>query len=90
VTRAPGSRAAGVGRCAVDPDHHRDVRAKRADSGARWRRRPGALEPTRIAETFEASLAPAPIADALSVARVRRTRGRWRVDPAFKAQRVRR
>ena len=47
-------------------------------------------EPTRIAETFEASLAPAPVADALSVARVRSTRGHWRVDRSFKAQRVRR
>ncbi len=49
-----------------------------------------ATEPTRIAETFEAILGPAPVADAVSVARVRRMRGRWRVDRSFQAQDVRR
>lgn len=51
---------------------------------------PAALQATRVAETFEASVAPAPIEGAVSIARLRCTRGRWRIDPTFKAQRVRR
>ncbi len=46
-------------------------------------------QPTRIAETFSAMLASAPAADALSIARLRQVRGRWRIDPTFKALRVR-
>lgn len=41
--------------------------------------------PTRIVETFAASLASAAGADAVIVARVRRVRGRWRVDASFEA-----
>jgi hypothetical protein len=47
-------------------------------------------QPTRIVETFAATLAPAPIAAAIAIARVHRTRGRWRVDPKFTPARVRR
>jgi hypothetical protein len=43
---------------------------------------------TRIAETFDATLAALPVADAVALARVVRVRGRWRVDPAFKTPRV--
>ncbi len=46
-------------------------------------------QPTRIAETFRADLAPAPAADALTIARLRQVRGRWRVDSTFKALRTR-
>jgi hypothetical protein len=45
-------------------------------------------QPTRIAETFKAYVAPAPDADALTIARLRHVRGRWRIDPTFKAKRV--
>lgn len=45
--------------------------------------------PTRIAETFRAELAPVPAADALAIARLLQVRGRWRVDPTFKAMRTR-
>ncbi len=64
----------------------RSVPASATDSGTDA----DTMEATRIAETFEASVAPAPIDDAVSIARLRCTRGRWRVDPAFKAQHVRR
>jgi hypothetical protein len=50
----------------------------------------GTTQPTRIVESFEVTLAPAPAADAVTLARVRRTRGRWRVDPKFALTRVRR
>lgn len=46
-------------------------------------------QPTRIVETFMAELAPVAAADALAIARLRQVRGRWRVDPAFKALRAR-
>jgi hypothetical protein len=49
-----------------------------------------ALRPSRIVETFDATLAVAPTADAVALARVQRVRGRWRIDPAFKPSRVRR
>lgn len=45
--------------------------------------------PTRIVETFDATLASTPGADAVTVARVKRVRGRWRVDPKFEPARVR-
>ncbi len=43
---------------------------------------------TRITETFSASLAAEPAADAVVVARLRQVRGRWRVDKSFKALRL--
>jgi hypothetical protein len=49
-----------------------------------------ASRPTRIVETFAATLAAAPGDDAVAVARLHRPRGRWRVDAGFKAPRVRR
>jgi hypothetical protein len=48
------------------------------------------VEPTRIAETFSATVAAAPSPDAIALARVRRVRGRWRLDASFVAARVRR
>jgi len=42
----------------------------------------------RIVETFELALAAAPTGDALPIARLRRVRGRWRIDPRFRAPRV--
>ncbi len=47
------------------------------------------FRPSRIAETFEATLAPSPAAAALALARVQRVRNRWRLDPAFKPARLR-
>ena len=44
---------------------------------------------TRIAETFSATLAVEPAADAVVIARLRQVRGRWRVDRGFKAVRLR-
>ena len=44
----------------------------------------------RIVETFEVSLVATPADDALPVARLRRLRGRWRVDPRFRPTHVRR
>jgi len=49
-----------------------------------------AAQPTRVVEGFAATLAPAPISDTIGIARVVRTRGRWRVDPKFAPPRVRR
>jgi len=49
-----------------------------------------AAQPTRIAETFRVELATVPSADAVTIARLRRVRGRWRIDPTFKALRARR
>jgi hypothetical protein len=48
------------------------------------------LRPSRIAETFEVTLAPSPAAEAGALARVERVRNRWRLDPAFKPARPRR
>ncbi len=48
-----------------------------------------AMQPTRIAESFDLGLASVPTADSLAIARLRRVRGRWRVDPRFKALRLR-
>ena len=45
--------------------------------------------PTRIAETFSAELAPLPAADAVAVARLQPSRGRWRPDATYKASRLR-
>jgi hypothetical protein len=47
-------------------------------------------QPTRIVETFAATLSATTDADAVSVARVQRVRGRWRIDARFTAPRVRR
>jgi len=44
---------------------------------------------TRIVETFDAALASAPAGTEVSVARVHRVRGAWRIDPKFQAPRVR-
>ena len=49
-----------------------------------------ALQPSRIVETFDATLVVAPAGDALALARVQHVRGRWRIDPGFKPPRVRR
>ena len=65
------------------------IAGEAVDDGRR-RRRESATQPTRIVETFDATLAAAPAADAVSVARVHRLRGRWRVDPKFAVPRVRR
>jgi hypothetical protein len=46
--------------------------------------------PTRIVEAFDATLAATVSEGSVAVARVHRVRGRWRVDPAFEAARVRR
>ncbi|MEO5843344.1 MAG: hypothetical protein ABIQ33_00740 [Caldimonas sp.] len=48
-----------------------------------------ATQPSRIVETFDARLAPTPAPDAVGIARVRRLRGRWRVDAKFTPPRVR-
>jgi hypothetical protein len=50
----------------------------------------GASQTDRIVEIFELSLAVAPADDALPIARLRRSRGRWRPDPRFRPARVRR
>ena len=49
-------------------------------------------QPTRIVETFAATLSAAPVADAdaVAVGRVQRHRGRWRLDPRFEPARARR
>jgi hypothetical protein len=47
-------------------------------------------QPTHIVETFAAALSAAPDADAVTVARVHRLRGRWRVDARFEPRRPRR
>ncbi|HEX2539486.1 MAG TPA: hypothetical protein VHM00_00210 [Caldimonas sp.] len=51
---------------------------------------PALVQPTRVVESFEATLAGAPDAEAVSVARLRRLRGRWAVDLAFQPPRTRR
>lgn len=47
-----------------------------------------AAHPTRIVESFTLSLARAPTEDSVTVARLRQTHGRWRVDTRFKAIRL--
>ncbi len=47
-------------------------------------------QPSRVVETFVATLAALPDADAVAIARVLRVRGRWRIEPKFKASRARR
>jgi hypothetical protein len=51
---------------------------------------PSLAHATRIVETFAATLAAGPAVGAVAIARLRRVRGRWRLDPVFKAARVRR
>lgn len=46
--------------------------------------------PSRIVETFETTLVVTPPADAITIARVQRARGRWRIDRGFEPPRVRR
>jgi len=46
-------------------------------------------QPSRIVESHRASLAATPDANAVSVARVHRLRGRWRVDAKFEPPRLR-
>ncbi len=48
------------------------------------------LRPSRIAESFEATLAPSPTVAAIALARLQRVRNRWRLDAAFKPTRARR
>lgn len=45
-------------------------------------------QPTRIFETFSVTLAAAPAADSVAIARLRGLRGRWRVDARFRPMRV--
>lgn len=45
-------------------------------------------QPTRVVESFTVALAATPTADAVTIARLRQVRGRWRVDRNFKAARV--
>jgi len=47
-------------------------------------------KPTRIVESFEVMVSSSPAANAVSIACVRRTRGRWQLDPKFAPARVRR
>lgn len=47
------------------------------------------MQPTRIVETFNVELATVPAAESVVIARLRQLRGRWRVDPAFKAAHAR-
>lgn len=49
-----------------------------------------AVQANRIVETFAVSLAATAPDDALAIARLRRVRGRWRLDPRFRAARARR
>jgi hypothetical protein len=46
--------------------------------------------PSRVVETFAATLAEAPSADAVTLAQLHRLRGRWRVDAKLKPLRARR
>jgi hypothetical protein len=48
------------------------------------------LRATRIVESFDLALASAASEGGVAIARVRRMRGRWRVDPGFEPARVRR
>jgi hypothetical protein len=45
-------------------------------------------QPTRIVETCSVALAEEPAADSVAIARLRRVRGRWRVDAQFAARRL--
>jgi len=47
-------------------------------------------QPSRIVETFIATLSAAPDDEAVAVGRVQRHRGRWRLDPRFEPIRARR
>jgi hypothetical protein len=47
-----------------------------------------AAQPTRIVETCSVALAEEPAADSVAIARLRRVRGRWRVDAQFEARRL--
>jgi hypothetical protein len=47
-----------------------------------------AAQPTRIVETYSVALAAEPAADAVTIARLRRVRGRWQVDARFGAMRL--
>jgi hypothetical protein len=44
--------------------------------------------PSRIVESHAVALAPTSIEDAVAVARLRRSRGRWRLDATFRPSRV--
>ena len=46
-----------------------------------------ASQPTRVLETFDVAVGPAAADDALPIARLRRLRGRWRLDLRFRAAR---
>jgi len=47
-----------------------------------------AAQATRVLETFAVSLGATPADDAVPIARLRRWRGRWRLDPRFRAART--
>ena len=46
------------------------------------------VQPTRIVETFSVALAAAPQSDSVVIARLKRSRGRWRADARFKVTRL--
>ena len=46
-------------------------------------------QPSRVAETFSAEVAPTLAVDAVAIARLRQVRGRWRSDSTFDAGRAR-
>jgi hypothetical protein len=46
--------------------------------------------PTRIVETFDAELAAASATDTVAIGRLKRSRGRWRIDAAYAPPKVRR
>ena len=46
-------------------------------------------QPTRIVESYKIELATVPAAESVPIARLRQVRGHWRLDPTFKAARLR-
>ncbi len=46
------------------------------------------VQPTRVVETFTVALAPAPQSDSVVIARLKQSRGRWRVDARYKVTRL--
>jgi hypothetical protein len=47
------------------------------------------VEPTRVVETFSVVLTPEPQSDSVVIARLKQSRGRWRVDARFTVTRLR-
>ena len=69
---------------------YREVATSDAPTSATAVDADAATQPTRIVESFAAALAEEADACGVQIARLRRMRGRWRVDPAFQAAHVRR